>query len=239
MWSTSSVHGPRTQKKITLTRRKQRNQKADSTGKARTIQVEVKKKRVLVKRDAAGVEAPPPAAATAAPAAIDAEQTALRQEEARKQAELIARQSAESAQKQQRKRKTTKDAAPAAAAEPEKSVAVAEAPPVEGVVAKKPTTEGTLHKPATKPGEKPAKPKTAKKSDTAWKDESARRRGLKTRGDDSRGGQGWHARMGRGTKHKSEVVTTDQTFNAPTEPIVREVWYRRPLPSQHWLRRCQ
>ena len=220
------VHGAKdTKNKITLTRRQTTEiKKADSTGKARTIQVEVKKKRVLVKRDAAGAEPPAPVAETAAPAAIDAEQTALRQEEARKQAELIARQSADSAQKQERKRKTNKDAAPAAVAEPEKSVAVAEAPqPAEGVVAKKPTTEGTLHKPATKPGEKPAKPKTAKKSDTAWKDESARRRGLKTRGDDSRGGQGWHARMGRGTKHKSEVVTTDQSFNAPTEPIVREV----------------
>ena len=220
------VHGAKdTKNKITLTRRQTTEiKKADSTGKARTIQVEVKKKRVLVKRDAAGAEPPAPVAESLAPPAIDAEQTALRQEEARKQAELIARQSADSAQKQQRKRKTTKDAAAAAVAEPEKSVAVAEPQPAEGVVAKKPTTEGTLHKPATKPGEKPAKPKTAKKSETAWKDESARRRGLKTRGDDSRGGQGWHARMGRGTKHKSEVVTaTDQSFNAPTEPIVREV----------------
>ena len=220
------VHGAKdTKNKITLTRRQTTEiKKADSTGKARTIQVEVKKKRVLVKRDAAAAEPPAPVTESLAPPAIDAEQTALRQEEARKQAELIARQSADSAQKQQRKRKTTKDAAPAAVAEPEKSVTVAEPQPPEGVVAKKPTTEGTLHKPATKPGEKPAKPKTAKKSDTAWKDESARRRGLKTRGDDSRGGQGWHARMGRGTKHKSEVVTaTDQSFNAPTEPIVREV----------------
>ncbi|MGH8767874.1 MAG: translation initiation factor IF-2 [Burkholderiales bacterium] len=218
------VHGAKdTKNKITLTRRQTTEiKKADSTGKARTIQVEVKKKRVLVKRDAAAAEAPAPVAETAA-AAIDAEQTALREEEVRKQAELIARQSAEAAQKQQRKRKTTKDAAPAAVAEPGKSV-VAEAPqPAEGPAAKKPTTEGTLHKPATKPGEKPAKPKTTKKSDTAWKDESARRRGLKTRGDDSRGGQGWHARMGRSTKHKTEVVTNDKSFNAPTEPIVREV----------------
>jgi translation initiation factor IF-2 len=218
------VHGAKdTKNKITLTRRQTTEiKKADSTGKARTIQVEVKKKRVLVKRDAAATEAPAPVAETAAAAAIDAEQAALREEEARKQTELIARQSAEAAQKQQRKRKTAKDATPAAVAKPEKSV-VAEPPPAEGAVAKKPTTEGTLHKPATKPGEKPAKPKTAKKSDTAWKDESARRRGLKTRGDDSRGGQGWHARMGRSTKHKSEVVANDKSFNAPTEPIVREV----------------
>jgi translation initiation factor IF-2 len=219
------VHGAKdTKNKITLTRRQTTEiKKADSTGKARTIQVEVKKKRVLVKRDAATAEAPAPVVETAAPAAIDAEQTALREEEARKQAELIARQSAEAVQKQQRKRKTAKDAMPAAVAETEKPLVATAPQPAEGPTAKKLTTEGTLHKPATKPGEKPAKPKTAKKSDTAWKDESARRRGLKTRGDDSRGGQGWHARMGRSPKHKSEVVTNDQSFNAPTEPIVREV----------------
>jgi len=219
------VHGAKdTKNKITLTRRQTTEiKKADSTGKARTIQVEVKKKRVLVKRDAAAAEAPAPVAETVPPAAIDAEQTALREEEARKQAELIARQSAEAVQKQQRRRKTAKDSVPAAVAESEKPVVAAAPQPAEGPAAKKLTTEGTLHKPATKPGDKPAKPKTAKKSETAWKDESARRRGLKTRGDDSRGGQGWHARMGRSPKHKSEVVTTDQSFNAPTEPIVREV----------------
>ena len=219
------VHGAKdTKNKITLTRRQTTEiKKADSTGKARTIQVEVKKKRVLVKRDSAAAEAPAPVAETVAPVAINAEQTALREEEARKQAELIARQSAEAVQKQQRKRKTGKEAAPAAVAESAKPVVTEPPQPAEGAVAKKPTTEGTLHKPATKPGEKPAKPKSVKKSDTAWKDESARRRGLKTRGDDSRGGQGWHARMGRGTKHKSEVVATDQSFTAPTEPVVREV----------------
>ena len=219
------VHGAKdTKNKITLTRRQTTEiKKADSTGKARTIQVEVKKKRVLVKRDSAAAEAPAPVAETVAPAAINAEQTALREEEARKQAELIARQSAEAVQKQQRKRRTGKEAAPAAVAESAKPVVTEPPQPAEGAVAKKATTEGTLHKPATKPGEKPAKPKSVKKSDTAWKDESARRRGLKTRGDDSRGGQGWHARMGRGTKHKSEVVATDQSFTAPTEPVVREV----------------
>src|SRR5450432_928713 len=46
-------------KRITLTRKQTTEIKAaDSTGKARTIQVEVRKKRVLVKREAP-VEAPP------------------------------------------------------------------------------------------------------------------------------------------------------------------------------------
>src|SRR4029079_16446071 len=69
------VHGAKdTKNKITLTRRQTTEiKKSDSTGKARTIQVEVKKKRVLVKRDTASETAenvvhdvdlaPPPAPA--------------------------------------------------------------------------------------------------------------------------------------------------------------------------------
>ena len=222
------VHGAKdTKNKITLTRRQTTEiKKSDSTGKARTIQVEVKKKRVLVKRDATPevvepvapeVEAPPPA-----PAAADAGQTALREEEARKQAELIARQTAEVAQKQQRKRKPTAKEAEAAAAvqsEPAAPVVAEAVKPAEEP--KKATTEGTLHKPAAKPNEKPAKPKPAKKPD-AWKDESAKRRGLKTRGDTSGGGQSWHTRSGRGGRHKTETAVSEQTFTAP-EPVVREV----------------
>ena len=60
-------HGAREAKnKITLTRKQTTEiKKSDSTGKARTIQVEVRKKRVLVKRDVVAeaepaVAAPPP-----------------------------------------------------------------------------------------------------------------------------------------------------------------------------------
>jgi len=231
------VHGAKdTKNKITLTRRQTTEiKKSDSTGKARTIQVEVKKKRVLVKRDGspateAPVSAPavdavtPVAPAAPAAPAIDAEQTALREEEARKQAELISRQTADAAEKQQRKRKTKEAPAPVAApAEP--APAAAEAPKAAEPEAKKaPATEGTLHRPTVKPGDKAAKPKdkTPKKTATTWKDEAGKRRGLKTRGDTGSGG-GWHARSGRGSRHKTETVATDQSFNAPTEPIVREV----------------
>src|SRR3954452_3875386 len=85
------VHGTKESKnKITLTRRETSEiKKADSTGKARTIQVEVKKKRVLVKRDAAAetpenvtqdvdLSVPPAPATPAAPPNVNAEQTALR-----------------------------------------------------------------------------------------------------------------------------------------------------------------
>src|ERR1700704_3645194 len=110
------VHGAKdTKNKITLTRRQTTEiKKSDSTGKARTIQVEVKKKRVLVKRDAtpeAVENVPAESEAIPAPTTpkVGVEQTALREEEARKQAELIARQTAEVVQKQQRKRKSAKE----------------------------------------------------------------------------------------------------------------------------------
>ena len=89
-------------KKITLTRKQTSEIKqADATGKARTIQVEVRKKRVFVKRDGAEAQAPE-AAAPAAPAAIDEEQLRLREEEDRRQQQLLERQAAELHQKQQR-----------------------------------------------------------------------------------------------------------------------------------------
>src|SRR5215475_14581715 len=112
-----AVHGTKeTKSKITLTRRQTTEiKKADSTGKARTIQVEVRKKRVLVKRDSATPAAEPAPAALA----IDAQQAAIRDEEARKQAELAARQAADAAVKQERqkKRKTAQEPSEAAAAE--------------------------------------------------------------------------------------------------------------------------
>jgi len=63
-------HGAREAKnKITLTRKQTTEiKKSDSTGKARTIQVEVRKKRVLVKRDAPVEQPAPVAEAPAAPA---------------------------------------------------------------------------------------------------------------------------------------------------------------------------
>ncbi|HWA11892.1 MAG TPA: translation initiation factor IF-2 [Burkholderiales bacterium] len=224
------VHGAKdTKNKITLTRRQTTEiKKSDGTGKARTIQVEVKKKRVLVKRDGtvtdAPAAAPVPEVAGQAPAApaIDAGQIALREEEARKQAELISRQAADAAQKQERKRKTKE--AVAAEAEPAPPVAEA-AKPAEAAPAatEAKKSEGTLHKPAVKPGDKAAKPKPAKKTATTWKDEASKRRTLKTRGDSSGGGQGWHSRSGRSSRHRSDSTAVEQAFTAPTEPIVREV----------------
>ena len=85
-------------KKITLVKKSTSEIKqADASGKARTIQVEVRKKRTLIKRDdepvqeTAAEESPEPV--------VDHADLARREEEARRQAELISRQEEELAEK--------------------------------------------------------------------------------------------------------------------------------------------
>src|SRR6478672_4433005 len=98
-------HGTSTpeRKKITLVKKSTSEIKqADATGKARTIQVEVRKKRTFVKRDegsdTAVVETEAPAQPPAPPS-VDQAELARREEEARRQAELIRRQEEELAAK--------------------------------------------------------------------------------------------------------------------------------------------
>lgn len=118
-------------KKITLTKKSTSEIKqADATGKARTIQVEVRKKRTFIKRDD-GVEGSPESEDTAVveEAAVSSEDLELsrREEEARRQAELIRRQEAELAEKraerearEKREREAEERAAAYAAQEAEK-----------------------------------------------------------------------------------------------------------------------
>lgn len=218
--------------KITLTRRETSEiKKADSTGKARTIQVEVRRKRVFVKRDATAEETPVPApvieeprveavvpvapvvpepVAPVAPVSVlDAEQLAKREEEARKQAELIALQSEEVRAKQEKEQRLKEQQQ----AEAEKA---AEQPAKEAEA--KPTT---LHKPAVvedkdKKAAKKAKGATA--APGSWADEQNKKRSLKVRGD-AGGPGGWRDR--KGAKHKGGEGK--HAFTAPTEPLVREV----------------
>jgi translation initiation factor IF-2 len=110
-------------KKITLVKKSTTEIKqADATGKARTIQVEVRKKRTFVKRDedeATEVQAAPVPAAVQEPVVplIDHAELARREEEARRQAELIRRQEEELAEKRRlREEQEAKDQAKAEAA---------------------------------------------------------------------------------------------------------------------------
>ncbi len=90
--------------KITLTRKETTEIKqADATGKSRTIQVEVRKKRTFVKRDDSVPEVTAKPAETAAPVPQeDPAEQSKREEEMRLQAELTKRQEAELREKQER-----------------------------------------------------------------------------------------------------------------------------------------
>jgi translation initiation factor IF-2 len=126
------------------------------------------------------------------------------------------------------------------APEPAPAAKPAEAP----AAAKTAEAKGTLHKPARPAGEAAARPAGKKPAPAAapaatpsstpaagdkkkpgagkggWQDDAAKRRGIKTRGDSSGGvDRGWRGGpKGRG-KHQDAATS----FQAPTEPIVREV----------------
>lgn len=117
-------------KKITLVKKSTSEIKqADATGKARTIQVEVRKKRTFIQRDEGADATAETATAVAEEAAVSSEDLELvrREEEARRQAELIRRQETELAEKraerearEKREREAEERAAAYAAQEAEK-----------------------------------------------------------------------------------------------------------------------
>jgi translation initiation factor IF-2 len=252
--------------KITLTRKQTTEIKAsDSTGKARTIQVEVRKKRVFVKRDpselaaeaAAGdvaeiavvepavvvapetiavepipvVEAPIAAElvaaedqrvdvvsakpATAPKPVIDDAQRALRDAEMQRQGKLSAIQAAEFKEKNDREARARAEA-DARLAEQQAQLAAAEAKKVKEAAAAA-GVSGTIHKPAAKPDDGKAKP--AKKD--AWKDDAAKRRAIKTRGD--AGTSGWRGSKGGGRHGSRHGHAEEAQVQQPVEAIVREV----------------
>jgi translation initiation factor IF-2 len=204
-----------TKNKITLTRKQTSEiRKTDATGKYRTVQVEVRKKRVFVKRDPAEVtaaavaaEAPP-----APPPAVDSKEIELREEEARRQQQLAELQAAELREKQERERKEAEQKAA------EQKAAEAAAP---AAAAATPTT---LHAPKAGETKTDKKPKKAKPT-TVLRDDSVRRRQIKTRGDAGGGVGGWHARGGG--RHRQAPSGAETTYAQPAEPMVREV----PVPE--------
>jgi len=262
--------------KITLTRKKTSEIKAaDASGKARTIQVEVRKKRVLVRRDTAEAALEVPAVESIAMPAVEviatpprtpdepveipestseplpaveiasatpetktppktttarvvrhvigAEQTELRSKEAQRQSELMARQAAEFKEKQERERAGAEQRLSAQQPVVPAQRKLAETPPVVGKDAVAPAAgvSGTLHKPAVKPEDKKAVKKPAS---STWKEDAAKKRGIKTRGETGpsgwRGGPGGsRARHGRQSTHTDEAQSVQQ----PVELVVRDV----------------
>ncbi|AOJ62361.1 translation initiation factor IF-2 [Burkholderia ubonensis] len=171
------------------------------------------------------------------------------QREAAKKAEDAAREAADKARAEQEeisKRRAAAEAEARAIREmmntPRKAVVKAVEPPKPAEPAKPAEAKGTLHKPA-KPEGAQARPAAKKPAGAApattqapagagdrnkkpgagkggWQDDAAKRRGIKTRGDSSGGvDRGWRG----GPKGRGRHQESASSFQAPTEPIVREV----------------
>ena len=222
-------------KKITLIRRETTEiKKADSSGRARTIQVEVRKRRVVAPNaaaEAAAVAAPVETVAAPkkgkAAKVVDEQELAARQEEARLQAELASRQAAEVQAKQERsKRKTTKKTA-----EPEPQTVAVATQQVEQAAPAATTppaslAEGTLHKPTPKPGDKIVKPSKKPKPEaknSPW-DEKGHKKRTPVKTGEKPGVWTTPVRAPRHDRHTKHVVAEpEHAFSLPTEPIVHEV----------------
>ena len=169
---------------------------------------------------------------------LSAEELAAREQESRRSRELRERQQADLRARQEREA-AAKAAAEARRQEEEARLRAAQQPkpaPAAAPAAAKPapnkkSTSGTLHRPAKSGESKPAREKPARDAGSAntRDSESAnkRRGGLKTRGDATaaaagnawRGAKGGGRHGGRHGHHAEERAA----FQAPSEPIVREV----------------
>ncbi len=139
-------------KKISITRKSTSEIKqADASGKARTIQVEVRKKRTFVKRDEAPLADEP--AAPPAPV-VDEAELAQRAEEARRQAELLRRQEEELAEKRRQREVQEQQERDAAEARAQAAVEKAASELAAGTLSSQPPPAAPAAPPAEAP--KPA-----------------------------------------------------------------------------------
>jgi len=232
-------HGAKTPKtKITLTRKQTTEIKtADSSGKARTIQVEVRKKRVLVKREAPAAAAeteqvltPAPVADVVAEPIVEAVAEVVAEAapmpvveavsaKAKGRASVIsakemqvreqeARRQAELRAIQEAELKTKQEREAAQKRQEEEAKARGETPA--------PAAEAPAKAEPKKPSVKPKVEKVeAKKGKAA---EPAPKRGLRVRGAlESEGG--WRGRKGRNQK----PATGASTFVPPSEPVIKDI----------------
>jgi translation initiation factor IF-2 len=234
--------------KITLTRKSNTEiKKTDSMGKARTIQVEVRKKRVLVRNEEEVAEIVPapvveetlpiepvviepvaeesvseevvPAAVVIEPKSTTIKKQVLTPEQIAMR-EQEAKRHATLASMQAEDVRKKQEMAQRRLDEEAKKLAD-ELAAAKAKTAK--LSEGTLHKPAAKEGAAKPISKDAKKgkgTNTDWNDKESKKRGLKTRGDIT-AGQGWRSPKGKHKSHHDD--DQEHAFNAPTEAIVYEV----------------
>ena len=192
-----SEHGAslRPKSKITLTR-KQNTQirKTDSEGKSRTIQVEVRKKRTIVKPDQSkdkSSEIIDEKKSEKPKEIVDENEKNIRDEEAKRHAALAEAQAEDLQKKEPEKAKTNE-----------------------------PPQEGTLHRPASKAGVKVEKQKEKKDKKNDWVDRTLKKRPIKNRS--SNANAGWRAPRNK-NKNIDSNPDLDQTFVAPSDPIVKDI----------------
>ena len=180
--------------KITLTR-KQNTQirKTDSEGRARTIQVEVRKKRTIVKPDqkkqVQDDSIKKDTSVIDKKTVDDKNQKEIREEEEKRNAALMTAQAEEVKNKKSAKEK-----------EKEKE-----------------SKDGTLHRPASKANVKVDKDSKKTELKDKWVDKNLKKRPIKTRNDNNKG---WRSPKNK-NKNKEEVE--DQNFVAPSEPVAKDV----------------
>ena len=218
-------HGDgKSKSKITLKRRQTTEiKKSDSAGRSRTIQVEVRKKRVVVKKpEPAAEEKEEITVKDVAPSndvSSDPKTTeqAKRDLEAKRQAELRAIQAAEILQKEadKKKRQEKKDTAVQEAEAAKKEEIAAKAKPSE----KKPADK-TLHSPITKDEAKKA---IKKKANQARFEAESKKRGLKTRGDFAATGGRDSWRGGSKNRNRKNNQSVDNTPAPAPEFVAREI----------------
>ena len=180
--------------KITLTR-KQNTQirKTDSEGRARTIQVEVRKKRTIVKPD---------------------QKKQVQDDLIKKDTSVIDKKTVDDKnQKEIREKEEKRNAAlMAAQAEEVKNKKSAKENEKE-----KESKDGTLHRPASKANVKVDKDSKKTELKDKWVDKNLKKRPIKARNDNNKG---WRSPKNK-NKNKDEVE--DQDFVAPSEPVVKDV----------------
>jgi len=164
-------------RKITLTRRHTSEIKqSDATGKARTIQVEVRKKRVFVKRDEA-TDGAAEAAAEAAPAMDESAELQRREEEARREAELLEQQAQALRERQERlEREEAERQARERAAEAERLRAEQEAVTKHAETAAREEAERTAVEDERAAAERAAQREAAKKAEDAAREAAEKAR---------------------------------------------------------------
>ena len=192
-----SEHGAslRPKSKITLTRKQNTHiRKTDSEGKSRTIQVEGRKKRTIVKPDQSkdkSSEIIDEKKSEKPKEIVDENEKNIRDEEAKRHAALAEAQAEDLQKKEPEKAKTNE-----------------------------PPQEGTLHRPASKAGVKVEKQKEKKDKKNDWVDRTLKKRPIKSRS--SNANAGWRAPRNK-NKNIDSNPDLDQTFVAPSDPIVKDI----------------